>query len=249
MRECLEPVPCNTHPHTHTHARTHTHIRMHAHTLPSWSMTVLYLSGCPGPPFQPKIGLDIGMAPGLPKLSSLVFSLPLTKLTWYIPLKLLLHDHNTLPGNLSVFWQKPYADTIPHSKKKIKKSWEMGRLLTNVWFLFLESSFHLKHLMNSYSYFNLTYGILCKIFMPVAPHPHPIKEPDPLSCGSITTSMGLCYIVLLLSHFSTPDSAKCPPTLPLPSSFFLWFIWGNLGHRLHPTSTCLFVCSCLWGTE
>lgn len=139
----------------------------------------------------------------------------------------------------------------PYLTQKIfKSSQEVGLLLTNVvWALFLESSFNLRHLMNSYSYFNFTYSIPCEVFIPLAPCPRPIKEPEPLLCGPITTSTRPHCSVLLLSHFSTPYSTKHAPTLTLPSSSFLWFIWGNLGHRLHPTSTFLLVYSCLWTTE
>lgn len=65
-----------------------------------------------------------------------------------------------------------------------------GLLLANVRALSLESSFLLRHLMNSYLYFriNLTYQVLCDVFMLPAPHPCPAKEADPLPCGSITTS-------------------------------------------------------------
>lgn len=68
--------------------------------------------------------------------------------------------------------------------------WRDRLLLANVRALFLESSFLLRHLINSYSYFriNLTYQVLCEVFMPPAPHPCPAKEEDPLLCGSITTS-------------------------------------------------------------
>lgn len=93
-------------------------------TLPLPSTTILqFPSWYPGPPLNPqmrvKYGWDLTSQSWMPCFV-LFFSLPLTKLTWHVPLKLLLQDHNTLPGNLVVFWQEPCADRIAHAKKSSK---------------------------------------------------------------------------------------------------------------------------------
>ena len=109
-RACAE-----TEPHTHTHPPF---VKHQCSVSPT----------CPGPPLEPPIGVEIGLAPDLPKLRALVCFSPFNELPHWCRPRLLRGGPYPFLGHLPVLWQEPYTDIIYHSKKKFKRCWEVGLL-------------------------------------------------------------------------------------------------------------------------